>query len=122
MRGTLAALVVLVSTLCLAASAGAAPLNAYRVDAGPRQLETLRQQGFDVTEGRRAGSIEIVGTSRQIAALRRKGVKARLLHDRRGRTALRATAAQAADGWQVWRPYARTTCPCPTRPALRRPT
>ena len=30
------------------------------------------------------------------------------VRDRRGRTARRAAAAQAAGGWEVWRPYART--------------
>ncbi len=44
----------------------------------------------------------------QVSKLRGKGLKAKLLRDRRGRTARRAAAAQAAGGWQVWRPYART--------------
>ena len=30
------------------------------------------------------------------------------MRNRRGRTARQVAAAQAADGWQVWRPYART--------------
>jgi Zinc carboxypeptidase len=86
-------------------------LNAYKVDTGAKGLAELKRQGFDITEGHRRGGIEIVATREQVAKLRGKGLKAKLLRDRRGRTAKRAAAAQAADGWQVWRPYARTDVP-----------
>jgi hypothetical protein len=106
-----AALAVLL-TLALAVSASAARLDAYSVKlGGAKQLRVLKEQGFDITEGQRARSIEIVGTRGQIAKLRRTGVKAKRLVDRRGRSASRIAAAQAADGWQVWRPYARTDVP-----------
>src|SRR5918992_163605 len=106
-----AALAVLL-TLALAVSASAARLDAYSVKlGGAKQLRVLKEQGFDITEGQRARSIEIVGTRGQIAKLRRTGVKAKRLVDHRGRTASRIAAAQAADGWQVWRPYARTDVP-----------
>jgi Zinc carboxypeptidase len=106
-----AALAVLL-TLALAVSASAARLDAYSVKlGGAKQLRVLKDQGFDITEGQRARSIEIVGTRGQIAKLRRTGVNAKRLVDRRGRTASRIAAAQAADGWQVWRPFARTDVP-----------
>jgi murein tripeptide amidase MpaA len=106
-----AALAVLL-TLALAVSASAARLDAYNVKlSGAKQLRVLKEQGFDITEGQRARTIEIVGTRGQIAKLRRSGVKAKRLVDRRGRTASRIAAAQASDGWQVWRPYARTDVP-----------
>src|SRR5918992_5362436 len=106
-----AALAVLL-TLALAVSASAARLDAYSVKlGGAKQLRVLKEQGFDITEGQRARSIEIVGTRGQIAKLRSTGVKAKRLVDRRGRSASRIAAAQAADGWQVWRPYARTDVP-----------
>ncbi|MGH2824290.1 MAG: M14 family zinc carboxypeptidase [Thermoleophilaceae bacterium] len=109
--GRSAALAVLM-TLGLAVPASAAKLNAYTVKlSGAKQLRVLKEQGFDITEGQRARSIEIVGTGAQIGKLRKAGVRARLLVDRRGRTASRVAAAQAADGWQVWRPYARTDVP-----------
>jgi hypothetical protein len=111
--GKVAALTVL-ATLALAAPAFGVNLNAYKVKlSSAKQLEVLRQQGFDVTEGhgKRGRSLEIVGTSDQIAKLRKLGVTAKLMRDRRGRTARRAAAAQAAAGWQVWRPYARTDVP-----------
>jgi Zinc carboxypeptidase len=106
-----AALAVLL-TLALAVSASAARLDAYSVKlGGAKQLRVLKEQGFDITEGQRSRSIEIVGTRGQVAKLRRAGVKATRLVDRRGRGASRVAAAQAADGWQVWRPYARTDVP-----------
>src|SRR5687768_1446186 len=109
--GRSAALAVLI-TLALAGSASAARLDAYSVKlGGAKQLRVLKEQGFDITEGQRARSIEIVGTRGQVAKLRRAGVKATRLVDRRGRGASRVAAAQAADGWQVWRPYARTDVP-----------
>jgi hypothetical protein len=98
-------------TLALAVPASAVPLNAYKVNiSGAKELRALKAQGFDITEGHRnhGRTLEIVGTDRQIAKLRSAGVTARLMRDRRGRTARRASAAQAAAGWQVWRPYART--------------
>jgi zinc carboxypeptidase/immune inhibitor InhA-like protein len=108
---TSAALAVLM-TLALAVPASAARLNAYNVQLdGAKQLRVLKDQGFDITEGQRARTIEIVGTRGQIAKLRKAGVRAKLLLDRRGRTASRIAAAQASDGWQVWRPYARTDVP-----------
>jgi Zinc carboxypeptidase/Immune inhibitor A peptidase M6 len=111
LRGACAAMVAL-ATLAFAGTASAAPgLNAYKVNAGAKQLQELKRQGFDINEGYLRGGIEIVATRGQIAKLRRTGVRARLLRDRRGRTANRAAAAQAADGWQVWRPYARTDVP-----------
>jgi Zinc carboxypeptidase len=106
-----AALAVLL-TLALAVSASAARLDAYSVKLGSaKQLRVLKEQGFDITEGQRARTIEIVGTRGQVAKLRRTGVKAKRLVDRRGRGASRIAAAQASDGWQVWRPYARTDVP-----------
>jgi hypothetical protein len=106
-----AALAVLL-TLSLAVPASGARLDAYKVKlSGAKQLRILKEQGFDITEGQRARTLEIVGTRGQIAKLRRSGVSAKLLVDRRGRRAARVAAAQAADGWQVWRPYARTDVP-----------
>jgi hypothetical protein len=98
------------ATLVLAAPAFGVGLNAYKVNlSSAKQLKVLKDQGFDITEGHgRGGSLEIVGTPSQIANLRKSGVTAKLLRDRQGRTARRAAAAQAAGGWLVWRPYART--------------
>ncbi len=111
-RWGLGAAVAVLLTLALAVSASAARLDAYSVKlGGAKQLRVLKEQGFDITEGQRSRSIEIVGTRGQVAKLRKAGVKAKRLVDRRGRGASRIAAAQAADGWQVWRPYARTDVP-----------
>ncbi len=105
-RGACVAIVALAILAFATPATAASRLNAYKVKlGGAKTLQTLKQQGFDITEGQRARSIEIVGTRGQIAKLRRTGAKATLLRDRRGRTAQRAAAAQAANGWQVWRPY-----------------
>jgi Zinc carboxypeptidase len=104
----IAALIVLAMLAFAGSATASVGLNAYRVDAGAKQLAELKRQGFDIMEGHRRGGIEIVATRSQISKLRGKGLRAKLLRDRRGRTAKRAAAAQAAGGWQVWRPYART--------------
>ena len=110
LRGAFGLLTALVALLVAAVPASAGTgLNAYKAKtSSAAELRELKRQGFDITEGQRRGGIEIVATKRQIAKLRRAGVSAKLIRDRRGRTALRAGAAQAAGGWTVWRPYART--------------
>ena len=84
-------------------------LNAYKAKArGAAELRELKAQGFDLTEGQRRGGTEIIATKQQVAKLRRAGIATKLIRDRRGRTARRAFAAQAAGGWEVWRPWSRT--------------
>jgi hypothetical protein len=114
LRGTFFALIALLVMAALAAPASAGVgLKAYKAKArGAKELRELRSFGFDLTEGhRRKGTIEIVATRSQVKDLRRAGVRVTVIRDRRGRGARRAAAAQAADGWQVWRPYARTNVP-----------
>jgi Zinc carboxypeptidase len=90
------------------ASAGVG-LQSYRVNAkGLKQVRELKKLGFDLTEGKRRKGIEVVATKGQARKLRRAGVRTKLIRTKRGRTALKASAAQAAGGYQVWRPYART--------------
>ena len=109
-RSVFALVTALVALFATAAPASAdTGLNAYKAKArGAAQLRELKRQGFDILEGQRRAGIEIVATKRQVAKLRRAGIKTNLIRDRRGRTALRAGAAQAAGGWTVWRPWART--------------
>ena len=108
-RRLIVALVALVLLALAAPASAGVGLNAYKAKArGAKQLRELKRQGFDIGEGQRRGGIEIVATKRQIAKLRRAGISAKLLRNKRGRTAQRVAAAQAAGGWKVWRPYART--------------
>ena len=109
LRGVVVALTAVVVLALAAPAVAGTGLNSYKAKArGAKQLRELKRMGFDITEGQRRGGIEIVATKSQIAKLRKTGIRARLIRDRRGRTAARAAAAQAAAGWEVWRPYART--------------
>ena len=91
------------------ASAGVG-LNAYKAKASSAaQLRELKRQGFDITEGQRRGVSRSSPRSAQVSeAAHGLGSRTKLIRDRRGRTARRAAAAQAAGGWEVWRPWART--------------
>jgi Zinc carboxypeptidase len=93
------------------ASAGTG-LNAYHVKAdGAKELGLLKRSGFDLTEGLHGKSMEVVATAGQVGKLRRAGLKVTLVQDNKGRTAQRAAAAAEANGYQVWRPWARTDVP-----------
>jgi hypothetical protein len=92
------------------------PINAYRVRATPKNLEALALAGFDVTEGRRDGKIEIYGTAAQLRKLRDSaGVRARRVKEARARTSKRrrARAAQSDPytgsdaAYKVWTRYDR---------------
>jgi murein tripeptide amidase MpaA len=116
-RSTSAALVMLAS-LALAAPAAADsrdPINGYRVDGTPKNLEKLALAGFDVTEGRRGSKVEVFGTASQIAKLRNEGIRAKIVKDRKGRTSAQrqkvrmAQATGNADdsAYAVWTRYDR---------------
>jgi murein tripeptide amidase MpaA len=93
-RRSLSAAVVALASLALAAPASAADLNAYRVKATAKNLKTLALAGFDMTEGRRKdGTVEIVGTARQVGKL---DVNAKVVKDRAGRTSAQRSAALGA--------------------------
>jgi len=112
LRAAVVALAVLVVGALAGSAAAGTGLNAYKVKfKGAKQLRELKRQGYDLNEGIRRNRIEIVGTKAQIKKLRRAGMRTKLLRDRRGRTITKVAAAQAADGWQVWRPWARTDVP-----------
>jgi hypothetical protein len=110
-RRSLGAAVAALASLALAAPASAADLNAYRVKATAKNLKTLAQAGFDVTEGRRKdGTVEIVAAARQFDKLNLKG---NLVQDKLGRTSAERSAALAPPAdpvtysgsdaeWTVW--------------------
>src|SRR5829696_2731556 len=95
-RRSLSAAVVALASLALAAPASADsrnPMNAYRVKATAKNLKSLAQAGFDMTEGRRKdGTVEIVATARQAGKL---DVGAKIVKDRHRRTAAQRSAALA---------------------------
>ena len=108
-RRGLGVAIATLATLAVSAPAQAAPsLQSYRVQADTGgELQALAGAGFDIHEGRRGNGIEVVGTALQIQKLRAAGLTARATRAAGNRNPLRANAAQAAAGWQVWRPYAR---------------
>src|SRR4029453_72865 len=109
LRGAVVALAALAVLAMAAPAVARTGLNSHKAKArGAKQLRELKRMGFDLTEGKRRGGIEIVATKAQIAKLRKTGIRATLIRDRSGRTARRPAAAQAAGGWTVWRPFART--------------
>ena len=78
------------------------PINAYRVKATAENLQKLAQAGFDVTEGRRGGLVEIYGTAGQLRKVRTTlGLKARLVKDRHGRASAARSARLARRGKRV---------------------
>src|SRR3954466_8132620 len=108
-RGVVVALVALLVLAVAAPASAGVGRNAYKANAkGLKQLRELKKLGFDLTEGQRERGVEIVATSAQVTKLRRAGVKTTLIRTKRGRTTLKAGAAQAAGGYSVWRPFART--------------
>jgi hypothetical protein len=89
------------------ASAAGTGLNAYQVKVTGKSLQTLAQNGFDVTEGRHGDTIEIISTASQARSLAKSGVTAKLKRDSKGRTALQQLQSSIrADGsYDVYRPY-----------------
>ena len=97
-------------------------LNAYRVEATGKNLRALAEAGFDVTEGRdrRTRTVEVVGTQRQLDALKLAGGaeevvdgkgrtsadRSRALNPRAGsRLAADPTAGADDSAYRVWRKY-----------------
>jgi len=113
-----------VAIACSATPALAArgDLNAYRVEATGKNLRALAEAGFDVTEGRdrKTHTVEVVGTQRQIDALKLGGgaekvvdAKGRSSADRSRAANQRSASALAPDptagasdaSYRVWRKY-----------------
>lgn len=72
------------------------------------QLGSLAQQGYDLTEAHPTGDtsqVDLVLTPREAADLRAQGLDVRLTKVRGGQTVRQYAAAQAADGYTVWRSY-----------------
>ena len=104
------ALIMGISAFGLAATSTASAgtgLNAYEVDvADGADLQTLREEGFDIVEGGSGDRLEIIATRSQVAALRKQGVDPEIkVVD--GMTAREfATRSIPADGsYDVYRPY-----------------
>jgi Zinc carboxypeptidase len=113
MRRWPSVLIVVAATLASVAPAAAAPprerdrLDAYTAAATPGQLRILRELGYEVTPQRVGGRLQagVVLSRVQRAALTRRGVRTRLVRLRGGQTVRQYAAAQAQDGFTVWRSW-----------------
>ena len=61
-----------------AASASREPLNAYRVAPTQENKQRLVKAGYDMTEADHGSYLEVYGTAKQAAALRRDGLAPKL--------------------------------------------
>ena len=83
-------------------------LNVYSATVTARQLGQLSEEGFDIT-GQRAvkGGIkaELILTRGQTSELAARGIDTKLTRVKGGKTVKQFAAAQAANGFNVWRSY-----------------
>ncbi len=102
---TLAALAVIAP----AAQAAREPLNAYRVAPTADNKSALALAGFDMTEADHGRYLEIYGTARQVAGLKRdEGIRAKLVGKARAAVAQSAAALPPTGSdaqFDVWRRY-----------------
>jgi hypothetical protein len=108
------ALVLLGLALLLAALAppagaqGRQSLDMYTAPLSAGKATDLVRKGYDVAairhEGRRT-RVDLVLTRAQARGLRARGIQLKLMRNSRGRTARQAAAAQAQQGYNVWRSW-----------------
>jgi hypothetical protein len=83
-------------------------LDAYTAEVTAAQLGQLAEQGFDV-HGERAGAagfkVDLILTPQQRAKLARQGIKTKLTRVKGGQTVQQFAAAQAENGFEVWRSW-----------------
>lgn len=103
-RSVRAAFAAALGVAALAGPAQAAPtgLNAYSVRAVTGKAQRLlAQQGFDLSEGRSNGRIQIVATADQAHGLNKLGLDPKLVRSANAR----ATRIGADGSYEVFRPY-----------------
>ena len=92
----------------------AAPRAAQHLDAWTatdvtsEQLATLARQGFDLHESHPTGDtseVSLVMTADEAKKLRAQGIDVRLARVKGGQTVRQFAAAQAVNGYNVWRSY-----------------
>ena len=84
------------------------PLDVYTAVVQPDQLASLAQQGLDVSAQRKAGSdiaVDLVLDRTQAQRLRHQGFQLKLTRVKGGKTIRQFAAAQAVNGYTVWRSY-----------------
>jgi murein tripeptide amidase MpaA len=109
-RLVVGAILAVAGALGIAAPAGAAPatFDMYEASVSSKQLSVLQEEGYDVAaieQGVRKATVDLVLTAADRATLSRKGIDTTLLRDRQGRTVAQRAAAQARQGFDVYRDY-----------------
>jgi hypothetical protein len=108
-----AAVVATVASGLLMSGAGAASaaprgLQVYSAVVNGAELGSMDEKGYDVTVRRRSARgihVQLVLTRTQRAELDAQGVQTRLTRVRGGKTVKQFAAAQAANGFSVWRSW-----------------
>ncbi|MDQ5814716.1 MAG: zinc carboxypeptidase [Actinomycetota bacterium] len=83
-------------------------LDVYSTVVNAGQLGQLSEQGFDITGQRttREGTkVDLILTRQQRAELQQRGIDTKLTRVKGGKTVKQFAAAQAANGFEVWRSY-----------------
>jgi hypothetical protein len=83
-------------------------LNAYTVVTTAKQLAAFEEKGLDVADSRVAGrrvSAHMILTRSQVQDVRDEGASAKLTRVKGGMTVKQFAAAQAANGFTVWKSY-----------------
>ncbi len=106
------ALLVLLAFATTGSSAGGrhsgASLDLYTGVVSSEQVAQLVRQGYDVAEASQAAGgvqVDLVLTKAEVAKLAAQGIDVKPRRDKQGRTQSERAAAQAADGYNVWRSY-----------------
>ena len=83
-------------------------LDAYTATVTPSQLPAIAQQGFDISGQRQVKGgvqLDLVADQAQADKLRSQGIDLKLTRVKGGQTVRQFAAAQAANGFSVWRSY-----------------
>jgi hypothetical protein len=104
-----AGLALLLAALAPAAGAkGRQSLDMYSARMTAAKATELVRKGYDVAAvrpGARASRVALVLTRGEASRLRAQGIRVVLVRNKRGRTARQAAAAQAQNGFNVWRSW-----------------
>jgi hypothetical protein len=87
---------------------GADHLQLYRATVDSATLQTLQRGGYDIASARETAQgveVALVLTATDRERLRGQGVRLEVYRDKQGRTQTQRAAAQAANGFTVWRSY-----------------
>src|SRR5262245_50113602 len=84
------------------------PLDAYTAVVQPADISAIAEQGIDVSGQRQVANgieLDMVLNQAQADRLRGKGVNLKLTRVKGGKTVRQFAAAQAANGFTVWRSF-----------------